>query len=529
MWRGTHEATEKARSYGRALIMSVPPKIFLSYASEDAYWVDKFTDMKWFTSQIGAVEIQKYLAADNVDFGGIAAWVSKQVDGASVVIAFISEFYRKKQWTKVELGEALTAYQRKRLVFVPIMMDSAALAWWAELRKKGDLFALPRDYAYNEFIGSEGFRVKIDGDDEVQGKIARLARAIKAALAPPVVPPPDPAPVDLQVCQVCVLGHPSNRLTEELTMQADALADSARADALFVHRWKDNWLNNPSARIEPCLATGPSTLFVQPLAPGEASEQAADRSRTGKRLEKVGIQSPPVILWLPPAHSDPEFEAAAAAPTETLPDISVLREVPALRTDSPRELSSRLRAMLIPTRADDAPVLQIETVGSPPGAKPDLEAARLSQEIMQLFGAIVNSVVQTDSTSPWPFWADQFKLQIGLIPGSRAIVAVHDLDVPRSADKLTRRKRIETKFQQMLEYVRQSEASSKLNFFWAVLVYNNQEVLPFGQYPWDGRYKDWRVLSFERPDCGCQVKQPLRPDAASLSVFRTLLFQWALQ
>jgi hypothetical protein len=105
-------------------------------------------------------------------------------------------------------------------------------------------------------------------------------------------------------------------------------------------------------------------------------------------------------------------------------------------------------------------------------------------------------------------------------------VAVHDLDVTPSPNVVANRKRIEMKFQRMQDFVRQTEAASKLKFFWAALLYKNASALPFGRYPFDGRFKDWRLLGFERVG-DSSAGQPVRPDPASLGVFRAELSEWA--
>jgi hypothetical protein len=150
----------------------------------------------------------------------------------------------------------------------------------------------------------------------------------------------------------------------------------------------------------------------------------------------------------------------------------------------------------------------------------------LSEKLTQSFSEIVNGVLSTEESSPWPFWDKQFKAQIALIPGSRAIVAVHDLDVPNSVDKVAIRKRIELKFQQMHDYARQTARADNLKFFWAALLYKNGDALPFARYPFDARYRDWRLLSFEPAEDSGTSGMPV-PEPASLGVFRAELKTWA--
>jgi hypothetical protein len=501
--------------------MASTPKIFLSFAREDTPWVNQFTNTAWF--QVGdTIKIENYMAGDNLEFGGLGDWVDQQVNEAAVVIAFVSEYYQQKRWTKEELNKTLNEFRRRRLIFIPIMMDPYAKNWWAELRQQGSLSALPQDYQYSDFIDDNGNRSKIADNDSVQMKIVKLSVAIKKALLPPereIPPPPPPGrPV------VVLLGHPTNALAKDIAAEAKNLAAAVEGAGMVLQYWTDGWLRSASSRGE--LRSGDRVIFVQPLAGGEAAEQVSDISRTAQRLAIAGIPDAKTVLWLPAGQSDPIFEAAAAGSANELLDFTQFDQGPALRTDVAAQLAVRLRSLLNMEDASDDPVLQIETVGSPIGTTPDSEARRLSKVLIQSFGEIVNGVIATESTSPWTFWDKQFKDQIAILPGSRAIVAVHDLDVTPSPDRIANRKRIELKFQQMHEYVR--ENATKLEIFWAALLYKNANALPFGRYPYDqGRFKDWRLLRFERSQIDGLQAQPVKPDPASLGVFRAELSDWA--
>jgi hypothetical protein len=506
--------------------MATVPTVFLSYASEDRPWVEKFTEVA--APYLGDVKVQNYLAGDNLEFGQLGTWVEKSIDEAAAVIAFISEYYRKKKWTAAELKETLTEFRRGRLIFVPIMMDADAKAWWADLRQQGRLSTLPIDYMYSSYADSRGVRVKIAGDDEIQTRIVRLALKIRDTLVAPPAPHSGDKPPATPRAELFILGHPTNRLADDIAAQSHLLAEAARAQGLEVQIWGDRWLTTSTARGELGMPVGTTAIFVQPLAAGEASEHALDVRRTATRLATVGVYNPCVVLWLPSGQSDPGFEASAAGSADDLPLLSTLQSNPALRVDPSGDLAAHLCALLRATEVNKDPVLQIETVGSPNGVRPDPEAKRLSDELARLFGDIVNGVVTIDSSSPWPFWDKQFKAQITRLPGSRAIVAVHDLDVTPSPDNLTNRKKIELKFQQMHEYVRQTESASNLNFFWTALLYKNANALPFARYPFDSRYRDWRLLSFERStDDKPATGQPVRPEPASLGAFRSELSAWA--
>jgi hypothetical protein len=125
------------------------PRVFLSYASEDAWWVKSFTQRDLFGLQLGNVRVENYIVDENLSFGDLKPWIDKHLDKATVVIAFVSEFYRKKQWTLEEWQRSLTEYQRRRLIFVPVMLDADAKAWWAKLRDTGRLSELGSNYQYS--------------------------------------------------------------------------------------------------------------------------------------------------------------------------------------------------------------------------------------------------------------------------------------------------------------------------------------------------------------------------------------------
>jgi TIR domain len=508
--------------------MQTIPKIFLSYASEDHPWVENFVEV--FSEHAGGVKIQDFKAGDCLEFGELQKWVDESVSEATAVIAFVSEYYQSKEWTLAEWKKTVNEYRRRRLVFVPIMLDAEAKSWWANLRTQGDLCELPVDYIYCNYCNPTGGRVRICKDDEVQGRIVRLALAVKSVLMPPpALPPTIRLPTDGTAPQhpdVVILGHPTNRAAEDTLAQVSALREALRVQGLSFETWNDGWLPNPPARGASGVSAGAGTVFVQALAAGEASEHVQEVHRTEKRLAIAGVSGARVVLWLPSGQSDREFEDSASM-SDDLPSLQVLQSTPALRVDPPDELALRLRAILRSTEPEVDPILQIETVGWAEGGKLDPDAKRLSDELTQMFNNIVKGVMP-NSSLPLQFWDTQFQAQIAVLPGSRAIVAVHDLDIPPSADLVAKRKQMETKFKQMQEYVRQSEIGNKRRFFWTALLYRNAKALPFARYPYDARFRDWRLLSFEEP-VAARPGEPVRPDPASLGVFRSELFAWGTE
>ena len=120
---------------------------------------------------------------------------------------------------------------------------------------------------------------------------------------------------------------------------------------------------------------------------------------------------------------------------------------------------------------------------------------------------------------------------IKILPGSRAVVAIHDLDInPSLAPKLNAG--VENKFKVINEAVsggatERQNGKPPLKVFWTALLVNNGELLPFSNYPDDGLYKDWRLLEFSQADDDQGGPAPV-PDPASLAVFRTNLHAWAI-
>ncbi len=94
----------------------------------------------------------------------------------------------------------MTEAQRRRLIFVPLMLDTDAVTWWEDLQKQGKLTSLSKDYQYETFFDTAGRPLDITpGDALVNGLIARLGNRIKRDLVlqggePAPNPSPTPPP-----------------------------------------------------------------------------------------------------------------------------------------------------------------------------------------------------------------------------------------------------------------------------------------------------------------------------------------------
>jgi hypothetical protein len=93
-------------------------------------------------------------------------------------------------------------------------------------------------------------------------------------------------------------------------------------------------------------------------------------------------------------------------------------------------------------------------------------------------------------------------------------------------------KQLQARFDEILMAVekeqeaRSSDGRPPLNAFLAALLVRTASALPFNEYPYDGRYRQWRLLGFDAPN-GAGEEAPLEPHPASLAVFRQKLFSWA--
>jgi hypothetical protein len=146
----------------------------------------------------------------------------------------------------------------------------------------------------------------------------------------------------------------------------------------------------------------------------------------------------------------------------------------------------------------------------------------------------ISSTIPTPNPPPWEFWGDQFAEHLKRLRGNRTIIAIHDLDVTPDKDNSIVEKQLLARFDEILVAVeKEQEARSHagkppLNAFLAALLVRTASALPFNEYPYDGRYRQWRLLGFVPPN-GAEPAEaaPLEPNPASLAVFRQKLFSWA--
>jgi hypothetical protein len=154
-----------------------------------------FTNDMWFGQQLGNVHVQDYQLGDNLPFGSLDAWVTNQIAAAGAIIMIVSKDYIQKELTLKEWRQGLSEINRRRLIFVPVMIDASSKAWWEEQKQLGNLRGLGHDYAYSDFTenGKPLAIVTTYGPVErVTRKISELAWLIRSHLEKEVPKPAAP-------------------------------------------------------------------------------------------------------------------------------------------------------------------------------------------------------------------------------------------------------------------------------------------------------------------------------------------------
>jgi hypothetical protein len=527
------------------------PRIFFSYAGEDWLWVKVFRE--YFTKTLSGVSIKDYRAESPAPYGRLDAALVEQIHGSAVVLAFVSEHYRTKKWTLREWEQSLA--EAHRLIFVPIIMDAVAQVWWQDQRRTKEILTnLSTDYQYADFndggrpANADNFVVgqrivdlalrlgkdlanleeeqkaakKKAEDEKIKAQKAEEGKAEEGKPETDVESqkPPNLTPDRLDVV---VLGHPTAGYPLDLAEKVQNLVTALGAGAVA---WGNGWRRKAAVRTE--VATEADPVFVQPVIDTEAADYVQEKDKTDEYLKELGRSKPRVAIWLPAGYSDPEFEKAArdsASATRAARDATY----PVLRTDTSDALAQWLRSEINP-RSSGSTILQLEGYGSPEGSKPEV-VLKTKQTLEQLNKAMLNIVGHVvEKPRTWPFWDTQLGAQMKVLPGSRAIVAVHDLNVLPNSDPELARRDVERKLDSIQKVVeaeqkqRHIDGKPYLKVFWTALLVNHAKAMPL-VYPDDGNLKDWRLLGFSSSDeNGIEITVP---DPASLAVFRTDLIAWA--
>src|SRR5262245_228664 len=107
---------------------SPAPRVFLSFARKDDYWVGPFKER--LKGRLGPVVVQDVLAEPNVPFAELAGCVDQRTAQARVVIALLSRNYCTSKWASAGWRISLSEAPLRNLLFVAVMMDADAQQWW---------------------------------------------------------------------------------------------------------------------------------------------------------------------------------------------------------------------------------------------------------------------------------------------------------------------------------------------------------------------------------------------------------------
>jgi hypothetical protein len=471
------------------------PKVFLSYAGEDAGWKTNFAQRDWFGDRLGNVHVVDY-KRDGTQFGSIEEWTEKQIAGSSAFIALVSGDYIRKPIPQLEWRLALRLAET--CVFVPVLLDVEAKAWWKSEAASNRLETLSRDYAWSDFTDGTGGRrpivVKGLADDELTHKISELARMVKERIG---------RTTRIQTSQpkgatVVVLGHPTSSVSEVAKESGD-LASRLKSKGVTVVRWPDRWRRSISSPAPADELVSASATFVQPAAPLEAGDFANDGQQRDKI--KTALRLPPdsnaafdacrVLIWLPQGLEDPDFKARLAdgKPTGRVE----------LNNQSVDELAAALAGKGAGARPE-VPLLTLEAIL-------DNENRKLRKSLYKSFTEVVSKVVDPKPLST-TFEGSVLHDQIEGMETDRAIIAIHDLNTGVSNAAL--KERLETKLVSVFDSVQVTLANAnakrraankpELRVFLSALVVNCARAIPYVKYPTPSRFDPWCLLPFVNGD-----------------------------
>jgi hypothetical protein len=495
------------------------PVLFLSFASEDAAWKTNFVNPVWFGNILGTTHIVDYQNGGALPFGPIDDWATDKIRRAAVFVAFVSEFYIQKKFPLFEWHSALSDVSRKELIFVPVLLDSAAKQWWTDLKQRGELRVLGGDYAYADFTDGSGKPLQINTAigpvDSVVRKISELARLIKENLQPHNSAGGEPDPGR----SIVVLGHPTAVSDPAVAKQAVALRNLLSERGRQPLCWNDQWRTSSASRPRPANFFSKGAIFIQPTAPGDAGDFAQDPQKVRKWLSKAlndltdgtSLKNFKIVLWLPAGLSDEGFAEAIA---ESDLDADLL-----LRHDDLESLVEWLTPQLEGRQhLPEIPILTLEEVDDNP---------KLREALHSGFRAVVDDVINPPPEA-WTFKGPMLIDQISTLDVDRAIVAIHDLNTGIAKEPREARLQLEQKLGAMardVERAIKSAGRSDLKLFWTALLVQKAKQLPWVKYPSPSRFEQWCLLPFESSQ-NDQAEVVVRAKQIETDVFRSYLREW---
>jgi hypothetical protein len=525
------------------------PRIFLSYAREDAAWQGNFVHDHWFKSHLGNAVLQDYLETAN--FGPISGWIDDQICEADAVLAFISRHYVASENTQREWRLALDLHARMGLVVVPVMMDDQAKAWWeqqATQLREHFTEAVGTSYAYADFRHRKGVGpvpiLTEDGPiDTVTRRIGDIARLIAERLRERDKRPlatersrlgsvrsADPRrPPELAVSEgaallaaardvsppVVLLGHPTSMMQDEVVVEVSAL-DAALADqGIRPHHWADQWADSAAARYQQeAEMARQAALFLQPAAPREALLWGRTPDTIGEMLRETvqddieaaqHLQHSRIVLWLPKSLPNAAFASLTAARSGD--------HNPLLCHATPSELADQVR-QISGVSYGPVPIVTIET----------LEQNHLREALRLGCEEALAGVVEPPPQS-WDFFGSELlQKQLSVIDGARAIVAVHDLNTGRARSFREAYEAVESKVKGHQDLADQvlRRLGRQLNLFWTVMLVQKVDLLPIVTFP-GRRRPNVMPLTFRKHS---DPLRPVIPDPQLTPMFRSYLREW---
>ena len=302
-------------------------RIFLSYSSQDAIFKKNFTGKDVFESILGeGIVLKDYENEGN--FGSIGEYITRNIKDSAAIILFISRFYIERTFTKFEFWKGLDGAARRRLVFVPVMLDADAKEWWRKQKDLGALNDLTPDggeYGYVDFSGGEGpIAIYENGqyNDKPAQKIRDLAIYIRKELEEMAAEGPPPLPPQPATAPIVLLGHPEDTSSAELRGLSDELTHFLQGHGKTPSVWRDGWSRpeNTAAREKADeILRQNDAVFVQPVTSYEANLLAKWPDALRDSLKEVAAatlkQAPktfpcPIVLWLPSRLSEKRLDLA---------------------------------------------------------------------------------------------------------------------------------------------------------------------------------------------------------------------------
>lgn len=159
--------------------------VFFSFSGDDQVWVQQFKDKRYFARHLPGIRVFDY-AVDGqaLPFGPLDEWLKDKVNECVAVFAFLSKSYTESRACSVELKIALDRFVKKKVLFVPVVMDIEGEEFWRKLKADEEYKEHLVGYQYCTFVGNHGGprSIIVNGEPEfeVTQKISSLAKVVQS-------------------------------------------------------------------------------------------------------------------------------------------------------------------------------------------------------------------------------------------------------------------------------------------------------------------------------------------------------------